>query len=390
MLRGDMPPVPAGADVDRRSARDACPLSRNIHALTGLRGVAAFWVYLFHLLTISSAFGQSFLFKGSTVLVAGWSAVDLFFVLSGFVLLHAHRGDVAVVDRRRYLGFMGSRLLRVYPLSIVATLFSAALLLSSQRLWLVLTHMGHEDLSAGSLLRTLTLSTRWTVPGSSSWNEPIWSLSVEVIGYALFFPIASVVRRCGTRLLAAGVVLSVAAVLVYLGATGDLSRNALTNPGAFVRMICYFTAGIFLRELVERRPALSARSADLVGLAATAGLLVIAEVPSLIGFSGIAFVLVVFAVCYGRGWMAAILASPPAMLLGRLSFSLYLLHVIPVWYLASTFGPTSSRAAYALGMVALTAALLALSWLFNQGVERRTHGWGRRLATRIAVRDARR
>lgn len=370
-----------GSEV--RPQNDTARLPRNIHALTGLRGVAALWVYIFHLLTISAAFGQQFLFKGSAVLVAGWTAVDLFFVLSGFVLLHAHRADVAIVDRATYLGFMGSRLLRVYPLSIVATLLSAVLLLSSQHLWLVLTKIGKEDLSLLSFLRTVTLSTRWTVPGSSSWNEPIWSLSVEVIGYALFLPIAAMVRRCGTRLLAAGVVLSVFAVLLYLALTGDLTRNDLTNPGAFVRMICYFSAGIFLRELVERLPAVSDRTADLVGLAASLGLLVVVEVPGLLGFSGIAFVLVVFAVCYGRGRLAAILASAPAMLLGRLSFSLYLLHVIPVWYYASTFGPVLTPLSYVIGMMALTAALLAVSWLLHHGVERRTHAWGRRVAARF-------
>src|SRR3954452_803959 len=84
------------------------PPRKNIPALTGLHGLAAAWVFLFHLLH-----GE-----GVPVVEYGYMGVDIFFVLSGFVLSHVYlrQGDLATAGG--YLRFVAVRLTRIYPLHV--------------------------------------------------------------------------------------------------------------------------------------------------------------------------------------------------------------------------------------------------------------------------------
>ena len=63
--------------------------SSNIPSLTGVRGIAALWVLAFHLQSFSPQLGIAPL-GGLPLLGGGWAGVDLFFVLSGFVLMLTH------------------------------------------------------------------------------------------------------------------------------------------------------------------------------------------------------------------------------------------------------------------------------------------------------------
>jgi peptidoglycan/LPS O-acetylase OafA/YrhL len=77
----------------------------NIPALTGLRGVAAAWVALFHLTV------------GVPILRHGDLGVDVFFILSGYVLTYVYAGKLA--NSAAYFGFIRARLARIYPLHLV-------------------------------------------------------------------------------------------------------------------------------------------------------------------------------------------------------------------------------------------------------------------------------
>src|SRR5689334_9429569 len=92
------------------AARVRVPESR---ALTGIRGVAALWVVLFHLPNplAGTAFAQ--------VLSRGYLGVDLFFILSGFVLSYAYRDALPEKPMvRQALRFYAVRLARIYPLHV--------------------------------------------------------------------------------------------------------------------------------------------------------------------------------------------------------------------------------------------------------------------------------
>src|SRR5947199_2767956 len=74
-------------------------------ALTSLRGVAALTVLIFHVIPD----------------FRGYLAVDLFFLLSGFVLTHVYRE--IELSRQSYFNFLKSRLARIYPVHLLMFAF---------------------------------------------------------------------------------------------------------------------------------------------------------------------------------------------------------------------------------------------------------------------------
>src|SRR3712207_3565819 len=97
------------------------PVRGEIRALTGLRLVAALWVVAHHywLLAPDRPWLHD-LEPARPLLQTGWLGVDLFFVLSGFVLTHTY---VAVLGRRPGLrpaaSFYWARLSRIWPTWLV-------------------------------------------------------------------------------------------------------------------------------------------------------------------------------------------------------------------------------------------------------------------------------
>jgi peptidoglycan/LPS O-acetylase OafA/YrhL len=141
-------------------------LTKHVPALDGLRGIAILMVFAYH-------------YRGPIgmrVCNFGWSGVDLFFVLSGFLItgiLYDTRADAGY-----YKKFYARRALRIFP---VFYLFAAVM-------FMVGSHWKLIDLS-------LLFYVGWPVeliwPGTASTTFPIyhlWSLSVEEQFY-IFWPL---------------------------------------------------------------------------------------------------------------------------------------------------------------------------------------------------------
>ena len=111
--------------------------SGEIKALTGLRIIAAVWVVLFHFRPLLRDAAPGFRDALSPVLNCGAQGVDLFFILSGFVLTWNYLDRMGWSwSTRSTLHFLWLRLARVWPVYLV-TLHLAAL-------WVIFTlHVGH-------------------------------------------------------------------------------------------------------------------------------------------------------------------------------------------------------------------------------------------------------
>ena len=129
----------------------------------------------------------------------GHAGVDLFFVLSGFVILHVHGRDIGRPDRARHYALR--RFTRVMPIFWVA--LALTMLLSA----------------AGAHPTPKLADIAWSALLLPAWTEPIlgvaWTLQYEVVFYAVFC-VLILNRSAGLALLAcwlAGIVLANAGLL---------------------------------------------------------------------------------------------------------------------------------------------------------------------------------
>jgi peptidoglycan/LPS O-acetylase OafA/YrhL len=99
-------------------------------ALTPLRGVAALWVVLYHYTfqRLPSLNSEAY----THLVQKGYLAVDMFFLLSGFVLTHVYHDAFNVRDRRNYWKFISARIARLYPLHLFVLLIFVATALASR------------------------------------------------------------------------------------------------------------------------------------------------------------------------------------------------------------------------------------------------------------------
>jgi peptidoglycan/LPS O-acetylase OafA/YrhL len=163
------------------------------YALDVLRGIAALSVVFWH--------WQHFFYHGTAPVIPdlshlpmsrwafafythGWLAVDLFFSLSGFVFYWLYSQRVAA-SGITLIGFALLRFSRLYPLH-----FATLLVVAVGQLWFMHTQgsyfiYAHND--ARHFLLNLLFVSSWGLERGYSFNGPIWSVSVEVLLYALFF-----------------------------------------------------------------------------------------------------------------------------------------------------------------------------------------------------------
>ena len=160
-----------------------------VEGLDGLRGIAALVVVFTHLQT---ALGWDKWLPG---LFNGYLAVDIFFILSGYVLALSLRRKMYAIDGKiddkfNFLGFASQRFIRLYLPFLVAIFVS-----------LLIRYLILEPSTCNELLLTSqAYCTRWLDPFSSgnffyqllkittpNLNAPTWTLPVELIN-SLFIP----------------------------------------------------------------------------------------------------------------------------------------------------------------------------------------------------------
>ncbi|QNE15578.1 acyltransferase [Pseudarthrobacter sp. NBSH8] len=306
---------------------------RELRQLTGIRFVAALWVVLFHyqfqiLGILPEAHAVWSLFN------AGYMAVDLFFVLSGFIISYQYLGKFNS-GRGDYKSFLWKRLARIYPVHI-ATLFVFVVMLVAGKM----AGIGVGDPTQFTLwgaIKDVLLIRVW-VGADIGWNYPAWSLSAEWLSYLLFPLIAgavAVIARRGRATIIALIGLLV--VLEGVGAGLIPSLNNMAVPA--VRVLIGFTIGIAIYCLVRDRP--QSNTAGWLGLLLLVGLILItplvleppvrASVGVLLASAAIYFLAV------GGGPAVRLLGSRVLEYGGRISFSMYMTHAIALIVLGKVF-----------------------------------------------------
>lgn len=365
-----------------------------IRALSGLRIIAAVWVVLFHFRPLLQQAAPDLSAALAPVLNCGAQGVDLFFILSGFVLTWNYLDRMGPSwSARSTLHFLWLRLARVWPVYLVTMHLAAA--------WIVFTlYVGHvpsdevSQLTATSYLRQLLLVQLWFQPffDGSSWDGPAWSISAEWLAYLLFgfivlvvFRIAGATRVRGLMWLA---VLASLPPLLLLLASGHFYTPWSWLP----RIVMQFAAGALACAAV-RKLRLSERSRRGAGylsmllVATVVGLLYLLDahppraMVDAAGLVDVLFVPLVVSLAVGAGTLPGLLATRPMVYLGHVSFGLYMVHelVHTAWnWAAEQFGVILVPGPFAKAVViaAIAVALGGAVALFHL-VEEPARRWMR-------------
>lgn len=184
--------------------------------LTGIRGLAALWVVVFHykddiLSGIPSSVGLA------PAMEKGYLGVDLFFCLSGFILGHVYanelegQGSSLTSFTKR---FLVKRFARLYPVYFLSTLL--AILIISVAKWQRhnFDHLPIEILEPINVMKNLALVQYWD--NSYSINYPAWSVSAEFLAYLVFPILINLLLLKGKYLLLRACILIIIAASVHV------------------------------------------------------------------------------------------------------------------------------------------------------------------------------
>ena len=350
-------------------------------SLTGVRGIAALWVVLFHLQQFAGEFGLDTL-KGLPGLRSGWAGVDLFFVLSGFILMLVHERDFPRLSWSPLFRFAWLRFFRVYPLATVVLLLILLLVLVDRQFAAYWSNAAvPHNFTVSAFFRTLFLANRWWSPTDGDWNQPEWSLSVEILGYAAFPLIALVATRIRDVRLLLGLAL---VCLLFPTAFAFVSHGKPFNDdifwGAGTRMAGAFTGGIVLARLHQLTPATLRDTQGSIATGALAALAVCLCLPPY-GYSLLTpcFGALVYGLAADRGKANTLFSTPLAVWLGEISFPLYLVHVMPLsWLRFRLFTDHAGELEKVTAIALVTIFVFALAWLLHLYVEKPTHRFARK------------
>lgn len=361
-------------------------------ALDGLRGVAAVMVVVYHFLLATGLSDEYLrvLSGGETAspvvgliantplryLVMGPEAVIVFFVLSGFVL-------VLPMLRGRGLdlwNYLPRRVLRLWLPSAAAVVLAIIVIIVTRQDPAQVRSSWSQAFSFPTLTAADVVDSFFLITGSPKLNNPLWTLRWELL-FSLLLPIAVLLIACVKRrrwmwLLACGAASGLGAVigvqaLVYgpVFLAGGLLASivvARVSDGPGRSSWIWFVGGIVLIGIP-----------DIVRLGLPADLQGFSR-PFSQGFVVVGAVLLVYALI-DVSWLSRFFALRFFRFLGRISFSLYLVHV-PLLLGAIHLVPEHPMRAM---LVTLPLTFL-VAWGFTRAVEEPSAAFARRVGARAS------
>lgn len=306
------------------------PTRPQIDGLTGIRALAAAWVVIEHFRhPLFGLFPESR--SAARFVEAGFLGVEIFFVLSGFIIAYTYAHKFEQFTWGNYRRFMLLRFARIYPVHLVTLLAVLALVVAAALAGIELNSSGGHT-PGNFIANVLTLQS---VPPFSPWNLPAWSICAEFAAYIAFPLLAIWVARVKTArhgFFAAGGVLTVGAALM-LAIAAYVNSSPTGYELIWSRISIEFTAGALIyagwRHLGPRKQgpwwdwmAGASLLAILVVVysTGTGSALVLAAIP---------FIGVFVVSCAGAtGWVGQLLGSRLMVWGGKVSYSVYMTHFV--------------------------------------------------------------
>jgi peptidoglycan/LPS O-acetylase OafA/YrhL len=311
--------IDSSSDTNRITPERLSPkIPGEIKPLTSARGIAALLVVIYH--------GWDLFYHSSPGMPSqnfpffkGYLFVDFFFLLSGFIIAYVHSADFETWNPKSYQRFLLLRLIRIYPVHFFTLML--ALLLECTKFLFPINNPPFSFNTPASFSQHLTLIQAWGFDAVTRWNLPSWSVSVEWFAY-IVTPIVFFLTLYRRWFVATGIVLLCLAVLWFLE-KGPWNLN-LTAHYALARGVAEYAIGSVLYR-IHSTVKLHISIDNLLAICLLLTALNIATQGDDV-VSVILFALDILGLSLANNWIKKLFSLRIPMYLGRVSYSLYMVH----------------------------------------------------------------
>ena len=366
------------------SATSSMPAKR-IPELDGLRGLAILLVLIWHYgCDSNSAGGHRWLFYFLDAGSLSWSGVDLFFVLSGFLI-----GGILLDARNSpnyFKAFYARRGFRILPIyAVVVGVFYLCMIAG------VPSRIAGSDWLFGPTVpwyayATFTQNIGYSIgePNLAYWLAATWSLAVEEQFYLILPAVIWFVPKRWLPYVLGSAIFGAPLLRLFLNVS--YSHGKIASFGFMPCRADALLLGVAAALLVRHRStweSFKSRRRMLVSvwivLLAGLPLFVLLKMSdplrsiwmSTVGLSWLAFFylgLLLFALIYSESWLGRILRNTWLKALGAISYGVYLLHwpVLGLTFMIfrhkRPWAETSAERVFVLLALAFTIAIASFSW----------------------------
>ena len=328
-------------------------MAQEIKPLTGIRGVAACLVVLFHI-------GNNAQFRDLSLpgFARGYLGVDLFFVLSGFVLALVYGAQFRTGSTGPQIRtFLLHRFARIYPLYILLTvIFTLRFSLNVSGI--------STPITLPDFLANVLMVQSWgmgfdVIAGSS------WSISTEVLAYLLF---PALILVSYSRLWPVQLALALAALIVVTmsgqGIEGPIDVVHSDSIMPVLRCLGGFCLGLLAYRLSQTPLALRHLSGSPALVMSFGALLVTLLIPGGDVVVVLTFPTLVIATYFNNAASALLFGNRVVYHLGVISYSIYLWHPLIRDIFARAL-VIAERHGFARHEILFTLAGIAVTWLIS-------------------------
>ncbi len=321
----------------------------------------------------------------SRILVNAYLCVDLFFMLSGFVLAYVYHGFSSGIKSSDYRSYLLARFARIYPshlftLGVVLVLEFAALAIwaNSEIVHSRWAPPFTAEQSLPSFFSNIFLVQ--TLHWGAFWNVPAWSLSAEFFTYLWLPWLISALAFANARTCALVVVVSLGCLLAIEAFFGDLGI-AFAGWPQIVRAGAGAALGVVAWRCYRQNYLLFLSGAWLLPVFAFTLCTLALPLPAT-SVMPVFFGLVLIA-ARNQAKPSWLFHNPFSVWLGRISFALYLVHWIVfdalrqlcIWFTGKGLGANLGLSGELATLAGLLCLCCGLAWALQRWVEVPARVW---------------
>lgn len=301
-------------------------------ALESLRGIAALLVVFYHIGWMYPLYNIE-LFRNGALMV------DLFFVLSGFVMVHSYGSKLG--EKGSFKKFIFARFWRIYPLHFVFLIvflgIEVAKYIAETQLALNSNNPAFSKSNFESFIYHLLLIHSMGFQEQGSFNSPSWSISVEFYAYILFaITIILFTTDRSRNIISLCIVIFSLVIICMVGQTSltfDYNYSFFRCTYGF--FIGVLAGGIFKAMSLKRsytlKPVMEIITTSFLFLS-IAYLFSIKHDNYLEFFAPpLIAILIIFLAFFPSSSLSKILDWKPFLWLGKVSYSIYMTHMAFIW-----------------------------------------------------------